>query len=66
MKQELIHWLSMGGYSTYIWTAYGLVFMVFAANYYSAKRQQVRVQKTLQRWFSSSVFSSLKTPPEGV
>lgn len=44
-------WLSMGGYSLYVWPAYGLVFGVLALNFLGIKRQKVRTRQKLQRWF---------------
>lgn len=45
----LAEFLHMGGYAFYVWTAYGVVFAVLAANVYSAVACQRRVRKDLQR-----------------
>lgn len=44
-------WLTMGGYSTYIWSAYGLVGLVFLMNLINIKFQRKRTRKKLQQWF---------------
>lgn len=43
-------WFAMGGYSSYVWSAYGLVFAVLLINFIAAKIQALRVRKRLQRW----------------
>lgn len=50
---QLSHWLSMGGYSLYIWSAYGLAAIVFTLNLLGMKRQKFRTKKKLQQWFKS-------------
>jgi heme exporter protein D len=45
------HWFAMGGYSFYIWPAYGLVAMVLLINILSAQVQGKRVRKKLQQRF---------------
>ncbi|MCL5272916.1 MAG: heme exporter protein CcmD [Gammaproteobacteria bacterium] len=44
-------WLAMGGYSTYVWTAYGLVAVVLTMNLLGVKLQKLRTHQKLQRWF---------------
>jgi heme exporter protein D len=44
-------WLSMGGYSMYVWPAYGLVFGIFVVNFGVVKWQKNRTRQKLQRWF---------------
>ena len=51
---EVLHWFSMGGYSTYVWPAYGLVFLTLAIIIVSVKKQKKRTQQQLQRWFKNS------------
>ncbi len=48
---QLMQWLSMGGYSSYIWPAYGLVCGVLVINLLSIKWQRKRTRKILQQWF---------------
>lgn len=50
---QLQHWFAMGGYSFYVWPAYGLVAMVLLINMLSAKLQSKRVRTKLQHWFKS-------------
>jgi heme exporter protein D len=50
MKQFL-HWFAMGGYSLYVWPAYGLAALVLLINILSVKFQSARVRKKLQNWF---------------
>jgi heme exporter protein D len=46
-----LEWLAMGGYSAYVWPAYGLVGFVLIMNLYGIKRQKIRTRQKLQRWF---------------
>ncbi|MBA2652184.1 MAG: heme exporter protein CcmD [Tatlockia sp.] len=48
---QLLHWFAMGGYSFYVWPAYGLVCMVMLINIFGFKLQNARVRKKLQQWF---------------
>jgi heme exporter protein D len=50
MKQ-IIEWLSMGGYSLYIWPAYGIVSVLLVMNLLGIKWQKERTFKKLQQWF---------------
>jgi heme exporter protein D len=47
MKQ-FMQWLAMGGYSLYIWPAYGLVCVVLVANLLSINFQRQRIYKKLR------------------
>jgi heme exporter protein D len=49
----LMNWLSMGGYSHYIWPAYGLVGIIFTLNLLGMRRQRRQTRKKLQQWFKS-------------
>ena len=49
---SFLQWLSMGGYATYVWPAYGLVCGVLLLNMLSIKWQQKRTRKFLQHWFT--------------
>ena len=44
-------WLSMGGYSSYVWSAYGLVVIVLLSNLLSVKLQRKHTRKKLQLWY---------------
>lgn len=48
---QLFDWLAMGGYSLYVWSAYGLVAMVLALNVIAVRRQKKRTKNFLQQWF---------------
>jgi heme exporter protein D len=50
---QLFEWVSMGGYSMYVWPAYGLVCAVLLINIVSIKWQKARTQKKLNQWFKS-------------
>ena len=50
---QFMEWLAMGGYSMYIWSAYGLVSFVLVMNLLSIKWQQKRTRIQLQQWFKS-------------
>ena len=48
---QFMQWLAMGGYSSYIWSAYGLVVAVLAMNTVGLRLQRARARKLLQQWF---------------
>lgn len=48
---SLFEWLAMGGYSAYVWTAYGLVAAVLTMNLLGVRWQKLRTHQKLQRWF---------------
>lgn len=48
---KLINWLAMGGYSIYIWPAYGLVSIVLVMNLLGMKIQKNQTRKKLYQWF---------------
>ncbi|WP_028389674.1 heme exporter protein CcmD [Legionella fairfieldensis] len=48
---SFLHWLAMGGYSIYVWSAYGLVCGVCLANVVAVKFQAAQTHKKLSRWF---------------
>jgi heme exporter protein D len=50
---SFFEWVSMGGYSAYVWPAYGLVSLVLLSVFLSVKAQKKRTQKKLQHWFKS-------------
>jgi heme exporter protein D len=50
---ELMHWLAMGGYSSYVWPAYGLVVVVLLVYLLAIKYQAISLRKKLLRWFQS-------------
>lgn len=55
MKQ-LSLWLYMGGYSMYIWPAYGVAFTVISMNLFSIWRDRVRARKMLRQWFNDKAL----------
>lgn len=48
---QLFDWLAMGGYSLYVWPAYGIVCAVLVMNLFGIKWQKERTRQKLQRWF---------------
>jgi heme exporter protein D len=48
---QLWEWLDMGGYSLYVWPAYGAVCVVLVMNLLGIKWQKTRTRQKLQRWF---------------
>jgi heme exporter protein D len=48
---QLFDWMAMGGYSIYVWPAYGVVCAVLVMNLLAIKRQKIRTRQKLQRWF---------------
>ncbi len=49
--QELMQWFSMGGYGSYVWSAYGLVIGMLCVNAVGCHWQKKRIDKSLQTWF---------------
>ena len=47
---QCLEWFSMGGYSIYIWPAYGLVSVVLVMNLLGIKWQRKRTRERLQQW----------------
>jgi heme exporter protein D len=48
---QFLEWLAMGGYSMYIWPAYGLVCLVFLMNLLGLKWKKKQTRQELQQWF---------------
>lgn len=48
---QLIEWASMGGYSLYVWSSYGLVSVVLLANAWVVRNKKKKTQRQLQQWF---------------
>jgi heme exporter protein D len=48
---QFFQWLDMGGYSIYIWPAYGVVCVVLVMNLLGIKWQRIRTRKKLLQWF---------------
>lgn len=48
---QLSDWLFMGGYSVYIWPAYGLVIAVLVINVLGLRWQKNSIRSRLQNWF---------------
>ncbi|MDI9818585.1 MULTISPECIES: heme exporter protein CcmD [unclassified Legionella] len=48
---QFLKWWAMGGYSIYIWPAYGLVCVVLVMNILGIKFQRAQARKKLQQWF---------------
>lgn len=49
---QFIEWLAMGGYSLYVWPAYGLVCGVLLMNILGIRWQKNRIRQKLQHWFN--------------
>lgn len=49
--KHFFEWLAMGGYSLYVWPAYGLVCAVLVMNLFGMKIQKIRTRQKLQQWF---------------
>lgn len=50
----LMQWLSMGGYANYVWSAYGLVTVVFLLNVLGCRLQKNRIELALKTWFKQT------------
>ncbi len=48
---QFMNWLLMGGYSMYVWPAYGVVCAVLTINLLGIRWQRKRTHKKLQHWF---------------
>jgi heme exporter protein D len=48
---QVVDWLAMGGYSIYVWPAYGLVCTVLVMNILGMKWQRKQTRQKLQQWF---------------
>lgn len=48
---HFVRWLAMGGYSIYVWPAYGVVAVVLVMNLLGMKWQRNRTRQKLQHWF---------------
>jgi len=46
---NLQEFLSMGGYASYVWTAYGLTALVLVWNWWAARRSEAEQQLSAQR-----------------
>lgn len=51
-----MQWFGMGGYSVYIWSAYGVALFLLSANLIACFRQKKQVQKKLKQWFTSQTL----------
>ena len=51
---QFMKWLSMGGYSSYIWPAYGVVSAFLIINLASVLRQKKHTHKVLQQWYKGN------------
>ncbi|KTD15517.1 heme exporter protein CcmD [Legionella sainthelensi] len=48
---QFLEWLTMGGYSIYVWSAYGLVSVVLVMNLLGMKWKRKQTRQKLQQWF---------------
>lgn len=48
-----LEWLSMGGYASYVWPAYGLVCSALLMIWLVVKRQKRQMKARLEQWFKS-------------
>ncbi|KTC89068.1 heme exporter protein CcmD [Legionella cincinnatiensis] len=48
---QFLEWLTMGGYSIYVWSAYGLVSVVLVMNLLGMKWKRKQTHQKLQQWF---------------
>lgn len=47
---EISHWLAMGGYSFYVWSAYGIAAVVLISHVIAIKRGAKQTRKKLTQW----------------
>ena len=48
---QFLQWINMGGYSGYVWSAYGLVFLVLIMELVMIRFQKKRTRSQLDQWF---------------
>lgn len=48
---QFFQWLSMGGYSVYVWPAYGVVSVILVMNILGLKIHRKQTRKKLNAWF---------------
>ncbi|ARB90897.1 heme exporter protein CcmD [Legionella longbeachae] len=48
---QFLEWITMGGYSIYVWSAYGLVSVVIVMNLLGMKWKRKQTRQKLQQWF---------------
>jgi heme exporter protein D len=48
---QFFEWLKMGGYSIYVWPAFGLVWIVLVMNLLGVKWKKKQTRQKLQQWF---------------
>ncbi len=48
-------WLSMGGYGAYVWSAYGITFIVFILNIGLIFREMRKIKKTIKQFLVDEV-----------
>lgn len=46
-----LQWLTMGGYSLYVWPAYGLLGVILLINLIGIKWKRKQTRQKLQQWF---------------
>lgn len=51
----ILQWLSMGGYGAYVWSTYGLVFIVLMLGLVRARHLRMRSRRLLLSWFKRGV-----------
>ena len=51
MIEQLLHWFAMGGYSIYVWPAYGLLALFVVMNILGLRWQVRQTRNRLQQWF---------------
>jgi heme exporter protein D len=51
---SFLQWLSMGGYSSYVWSAYGIVCSVLLLQVLGLSIQKKRTHTKLRQWFKKS------------
>lgn len=47
----IMQWLTMQGYGSYIWSAYGIVAVFLIGQLCALPRYRKRIQQQLQQWF---------------
>jgi len=49
----MTEFFNMGGYAVYVWSAYGLCFLVLGLNVFAARQRNLNVKKEIRKYISS-------------
>ena len=50
----MTEFFNMGGYAAYVWSAYGLFFLVLGLNVFAARQRNLNVKREIRKFIGSS------------